>query len=64
MFSHNIKYVEIRKIGGNKRKMISMYIAAMIFNLSKCFSVKFAENLFLNHECRNKVYQLATVNFR
>ena len=64
MFSHNIKDVEIRKVGGNQRNMRSMYVAAMIFNLFKWFSVKFAENLFLNLECQNKVYQLATVNFR
>ena len=64
MFSHNIKDIEIRKVGGNQRNMRSMYIAAMIFNLFKCFSVKFAEKLFLNLECQNKVYQFATVNFR
>lgn len=64
MFSHNIKDVEIRKVGGNQRNMQSTYTAAMIFNLFKCFYVKFAENLFLNHEFQNKVYQLATVNFR
>ena len=63
MSSHNIRDAEIRKEGGNQRNMRSMYIAAMIFNLFKCFCMKLAKNIFLNHECQNKVHQLATVKF-
>ena len=64
MSSHNIRDAEIRKEGGNQRNMRSLYIAAMIFNLLQCFSMKLAKNVFLNCECQNKAPRLATASFR
>lgn len=46
------------------RETWSACIVAMIFNLSKYFSIKFAKTMFPKHKCKNKVYQIATVNFR